>query len=116
MSNPTGRELNIDVTYADADHIDPADHCCEFMVHALRCGSYYVYYIPMWRIWGIGNDDFPDDDRDIAISHCPWCGTELPTALSGDWAGVCLDRGFEYDDPNLPEDLRTDRWWKDAGL
>jgi hypothetical protein len=74
------------------------------------------------------------------MSYCPFCGTEFPPDLVEKWAQVILEElGPEYlvefetnyqksirknyvPDPDLPEakplpeEFKTDEWWKKRGL
>lgn len=57
-----------------------------------------------------------------SFSYCPWCGKELPKDLEEEW-GEALEKELGITDPfidpgyeNLPEEFRTDAWWKKRGL
>jgi hypothetical protein len=80
----------------------------------------------------------------IAMNYCPFCGTKFPPDLGDKWSAViweelgpeyliesqaefqkllCKHQGKEYvSDPDLPkakplpEEFKTDEWWKKRGL
>ena len=59
------------------------------------------------------------------ISFCPWCGKSLPKPLDDEFikelskaTGISEDDiDFEtYLDPKVPEEFRSDAWWKKRNL
>jgi hypothetical protein len=48
------------------------------------------------------------------ITHCPWCGQELPASRREDWFVEVAGRGLSPDDPSLDERYRTDAWWSEG--
>jgi hypothetical protein len=55
------------------------------------------------------------------IAYCPCCGTKLPQELSNEWFAIiekefgipsALDEGID----NLPEEFKTDEWWRNRRL
>ena len=60
------------------------------------------------------------------LKHCPWCGTKLPEDLSEKMEEVLeaeygitakdWDSPKWNDDTDLPEEFKTDEWWKKRGL
>lgn len=55
-----------------------------------------------------------------AIGFCPWCGRDLPTSLRGTYFELLEETHSElsiFDDPTgIPEEFRTDAWWRARGL
>ncbi len=50
----------------------------------------------------------------IIISHCPWCGKELPKSKRDEWFYELEKLGFEepmFDD-SIPEQFKTAEWYK----
>ena len=45
------------------------------------------------------------------ITHCPWCGDQLPRSKRDAWFAALAERGLSPDDPALDESFRTDAWW-----
>lgn len=67
-----------------------------------------------------------NDPNEIAlkfpISHCPRCGSTLPSSLTDEWH-IFIEKKFGitgYVDQEilntLPPEFRTDEWWKKRGL
>ena len=61
----------------------------------------------------------------INIDYCPFCGKKLPSNLIDErWDTIMKELGSDYlpdDDGNppkkeLPEEFKTDEWWKKRGL
>nr|WP_172449319.1 hypothetical protein [Bowmanella denitrificans] len=50
-----------------------------------------------------------------SIKYCPFCATPLPEQLAEQWFEELEKLGLEPGD-DLPEALRSDRWWKDKNL
>ena len=60
--------------------------------------------------------------------YCPWCGGKLPDDLNEKWGelleqehGFISDDHFfnengQWDESLIPEEFRTDEWWKKRGL
>lgn len=58
---------------------------------------------------------------------CPWCGKKLPKDLGDEWEGNLkkdynltvsdfFDKQGQWDESKIPEEFRTDEWWKKRGL
>ena len=69
------------------------------------------YYIKSFRKYNI-----------IAFEYCPWCGTKLTKALRNEFFDT-LENEYhietdigEYKNEVLPEEFKTDEWWKKRGL
>ena len=52
-----------------------------------------------------------------SIKYCPWCAAKLPTDLMDARDDELGKLGFKipYDD-SIPEEFKTDEWWKKRGL
>lgn len=59
------------------------------------------------------------------IYYCPWCGKKLPKNLDNEYdtelsnvLKIPVDEIslYNYHDPNLPKEFKTDEWWKKRGL
>lgn len=55
------------------------------------------------------------------LYYCPWCGNKLPNSLNKEWLKILreeynlLDPIFD-DADKVPEEFKTDEWWKKRGL
>lgn len=58
----------------------------------------------------------------LPINFCPGCGKELPQSLDNEWKEVLMkEYGIEEDhcsiwNPMVPEEFKSDAWWKTRGL
>ncbi|MBP9791625.1 MAG: hypothetical protein KBC27_00210 [Rickettsiales bacterium] len=59
--------------------------------------------------------------RNYNIAYCPWCGKDLGKALNWEYFEI-LAKEYGIEDPdfvnftNVPEEFKTDAWWKKRGL
>jgi hypothetical protein len=99
-------------------------HCCEEMRAELDsacerhperhdCPDALVSYSPRFREYGLLIHDGGSSFR--LISHCPWCGAELPGSLRDAWFARLESLGLESDD-TLPAELTSDAWWQTRAL
>lgn len=89
--------------------------CCNSMWSSITKYK-TIDYTQFLRTYGIliGNDAIR------MLSFCPWCGKKLPEELTSTICDV-IEREFNVSeanifDPNLPEEFRTDEWWRKRGL
>lgn len=61
-------------------------------------------------------------DGEIAIRCCPACGTDLPKSLQEEWRST-LHKEYGVEDyyasiwnPMVPEEFKSDTWWKKRNL
>ncbi|KWX03609.1 hypothetical protein TH66_12245 [Carbonactinospora thermoautotrophica] len=87
------------------------------MAYAITADDLAFHYSARLREYGI---DYKGGGSFQEIEYCPWCGKKLPPPLTEEWYDRVRELGFEnpwlVEDDDLPEELRTDRWWKQAGL
>lgn len=72
-----------------------------------------VSYVPQFREWGI---DYVDGLSFYTLEHCPWDGERLPESVRDEWFRRLEELGLEPEDPRVPEEMRSDAWWREAGL
>lgn len=86
--------------------------CCDEMEKHLAEGEVAIVYIPELRVYGIKIlDGGPSFQR---IYYCPWCGQKLPDSLRLEWFEAIEKLGLEIDDPNIPQEYLSDKWWRDS--
>jgi len=101
-------------------------HCCDLMDLLLKDIRVPIIYEPAWREYSICMlEDGKKIGRMVAvqgIEHCPWCGRKLPKDLRDEWFEM-LKKEYNLDDPRskgqeplIPEEFKTDEWWKKRGL
>ncbi len=97
------------------------EHCCDDMrAHlevghlppALAAAGRHVVYDAVFDEYCLVRDGGFDA---APITHCPWCGAELPASRRDEWFVEVEQRGLSPDDPTLDERYRTDAWWSDGG-
>ena len=56
------------------------------------------------------------------IIYCSWCNKKLPESLRDEWFEI-LEKEYNLDDPHreeqeklIPEEFKTDEWWKKRDL
>ena len=96
--------------------------CCENLTSALDESSAPFEYDPTERVYGINVLNGKNGSRGhsvIPIKYCPWCGKQLPKALTNEHHDILIDLFDDYDgsdDPRTPEEFKTDEWWISRGL
>ena len=107
---------------------DPFQHCCGTMNEHLdpECNIDELPLIEYERdmrsySFVIRYEDCKSYGVRQRLWYCPWCGTKLPKDLDGIW-GETLEREYgltekERDEGSkIPEEFKTDEWWKKRGL
>ena len=112
---------------------DPFQHCCDTMNARLdhECHTdqlSLVEYCPDIRSYSfiIRYDDGKSYGVRLPLFYCPWCGKKLPEKLSHKMEEVLeaeygitakdWDSPKWNDDTDLPDEFKTDEWWKKRGL
>lgn len=90
--------------------------CCADFALGLRERRIKLIYSPKVREYG-----FPlyYSSSIWTLNYCPWCGTKLPESLREIYFETLeKELGIDNDDNDLelPEEMRTDAWWKKRGL
>jgi hypothetical protein len=72
-----------------------------------------------------------ENNKDLGIRqkliYCPWCGKKLPEDLYDQWEELLkkeynltihdfFGKNGRWDESKIPEEFRTDEWWKKLGL
>jgi len=96
-------------------------HCCDNMTWYASHKNDIIQYEPFDRSYRFLVPNGIHGDRQ-SFQYCPWCATKLPEELGEEW-GEALEKELGIEDPfidpgyeNLPEEFRTDAWWKKRGL
>ena len=84
-----------------------------------------IWYSRRLRSYGLLNycGDWNDVDP-VGILYCPFCGTKLPSSLDEVDMEPFLRKEYGWTDNDcwgypmreLPEEFKTDEWWKKRGL
>lgn len=94
------------------------NHCCEVMTNELNDPRTPFKYDEILRSYYVECKKRSDQ----LLAYCPWCGTKLPKILNDEYFGIIYDElhlepEFKVTDtPGLPEEFKSDEWWKKRGL
>jgi hypothetical protein len=72
-----------------------------------------ILYQPMYRSYGLVIGGNLDDQ--FILVYCPFCGKKLPKDLVDEHFDAVRDNTGKPLDP-LPEEFKTDEWWRKRGL
>jgi hypothetical protein len=93
---------------------DSVLNCCEQMAFHAKEKEKIIVYEPITRRIGIK----VNDNVFQLIKYCPWCSSKLPIELSNVLSKIIFDdlKLDGYDDNRIPEEFKTDEWWKKREL
>ncbi|AIL66131.1 hypothetical protein NOVO_09085 [Rickettsiales bacterium Ac37b] len=92
------------------------DFCCEDMHNSIEKYK-IVDYEQIDRTYGI----LFGDGYNMFLQFCPWCGVKLKHRLVKELF-KCLKTEYKIEEPdltnftNVPEEFKSDEWWKKRGL
>ena len=94
------------------------EFCCEEMEEAVNVCK-VIHYDPVLRGYSL----FFEPNGSFSLDFCPWCSTKLPMRLNSKIFQVIKEEYdilredadiFEF--TNVPDEFKTDEWWKKRGL
>jgi len=90
-------------------------HCCEELSFILDEDRTAIGYYEQYREYQL---HIRNSDAVYNLIFCPWCGKKLPESLRGAFFDLIeTELGMDdYDPDKLPEEFKTDEWWKKRGL
>lgn len=89
-------------------------HCCDKMQFFLEEKKVNINYFPQCREYSIG---LKGGGGDQLLTFCPWCGSKLPQSLENVFFCFLKKMNIENaSSPELPEEFKTDAWWKNRKL
>ena len=83
---------------------------CDTHADRSSCPDAIVTYVPRFREYGLIVHD--GGQSHLVIRYCPWCGSQLPESLRGEWFARIEALGMEPESSDLPVEMRTDAWWQ----
>lgn len=110
------------------------DFCCETMEDRVNVPDnhdwFEIFYQPWSRRYFFSNTEDERDGRNQGkvypewdFQYCLFCGKKLPESLLEKWLeivknefGVEKQEPFQQMLPLVPDEFRTDIWWKNRGL
>jgi hypothetical protein len=94
-------------------------NCCKLLNKFLENPHVPLKYKPIMREYDLL---FSIAASRQGIRYCPWCGTKLPEDLRDEFYDI-LENEYKMDasgdleeNPNIPEEFKTDEWWKKRKL
>ncbi len=97
-------------------------HCCELMDEFLEDIRIPLNYDPVFREYLMPLSYRGKITALQGLDYCPWCGTKLPKSVREEWFDI-LEKEYGIDHPRydeqeklIPEEFKTDEWWKKRGL
>ena len=102
---------------------DPSRYACVHLAYFVTrrcqehpdlfdCPDAIVLYLPEVDEYSIPIRDGKGGSL-VPILHCPWCGKATPRSRREEWLAQLEKRGIT--DPahaDVPEEFRSDRWWR----
>lgn len=102
------------------------EHCCDGMKRLVEDQESPLIYKPVWRSYSLvsvplayreGNEVCIGFD----IAYCPRCATVLPKDLAEEWSDIVEEQfgitgSLDERIKDLPQEFKTDEWWKKRGL
>ena len=96
-------------------------HCCQLMKDFLSDLRLPISYDPVFREYFI---PFKNTRTKQLLIFCPWCGVKLPKDLGQEFFDIFYDKLHldlipnteVLETPGLPEEFKTDEWWKKRKL
>lgn len=88
-------------------------HACETMRRAIDEQSMHLGYNAAFREYSI---EYVNSASLQTLLFCPFCGARLPGSVRTEWFERVWAMGLEPEDPRVPEAMRSDQWWREAGL
>lgn len=99
--------------------------CCEpmeLLVEDLDCPLKYRSWTRQY-VLTIPQDYLSENEVCVSftITHCPRCGAQLPSNLIEEWFNLIEEKFgikglFDERTKDLPQEFKTDEWWKKRGL
>lgn len=94
-------------------------HCCKNMNHYVF-ENREIGYNMQYRRYTLRLSESENGTHQL-LWYCPWCGSKLPKSLSNEWF-VVLKSEYGLSDPifddadKVPDEFKTDEWWRKRGL
>jgi len=94
-------------------------HCCHLMDTFTRDPRVGISYSKVMREYYI---DLIDSPAKQCAVYCPFCGDKLPSSVRDQYFEI-LEKEYQIDHPRyeeqakrIPEEFKSDEWWKKRGL
>ncbi len=95
------------------------NYCCQLMTDFLEDKRIPLKYSAQYREYFF---NLLNSNASQGILYCPWCGKKLPSRLGEKWLEI-LTKEYNISDPYdkkqsklVPEEFKSDEWWKKRKL
>jgi len=94
-------------------------NCCPKIKIAFSDQRVSIGYQPKYREYFL--DMRKEKSIVYLINNCPWCGKKLPKSLRKQWFSTLkkecnIKDPWHKDESRVPEEFKTDEWWKKRNL
>lgn len=92
-------------------------HMCDELAFLFGDMRVMIAYLPHVREYGIRRLDVNrkvdfQPIEILPIRYCPGCGCRLPKSLRPQWEQALAEMGLNPDSPDIPDNYRTELWWR----
>jgi len=104
--------------FDEIEYDNKIKHCCELMSQFLLDPRIRINYFKKFRGYYLDTTSGAYQ----TIFHCPFCCSKLPQNLMEEYYKI-LEKEYNIDDPHdeeqeniIPEEFKSDEWWKKRNL
>ena len=97
---------------------DDNKFCCEDMESCINDSDWVIEYSQSSREYFLSCRNHIT----LRMKYCLFCGTKLPKDLNDERHDILVeelgieDPDYWNNDPRIPDEFKTDEWWKKRGL
>jgi hypothetical protein len=97
------------------------EFCCKLLSQSIKNSKIAIKYLPTTRSFYI----YVKSGALQEIYFCPFCSAKLPEDLSDQYYSILENKYHLYSNEDLeeawtngklPDEFKTDKWWKKKGL
>ena len=95
-------------------------YCCQDLDEYLEEKKVTINYDHIFRSYSI---DYLTSNLSHEINYCPWCGTKFLKSLRDEFWDIIFGElkidtdAFRFvEDPLVPEEFKSEEWWRKRGL
>jgi len=90
------------------------EHKCEIHSDIFDCCDHLLYYNEVYDEYGLIIHD--GGSSYVEISFCPFCGYKFPKSKRDQYYYIIENELHISVEDEIPEEFKTDEWWKKRGL
>ena len=88
------------------------DFCCTTLMEYIFLENSPISYLTATRSYIL----VVSNEITLDIEYCPCCGKKFPEDLTNELIIILDQLKISYDNPNLPIEFKSGKWWKTLGL